>query len=623
MKKLMILLAVIILFFTSLVLFSQDGENNQSSVTYWDTTYDYPQENVMVADLKIAKYYGGMGEVLFMADNEKVEPITSPDAKNRYLNIIHMAGGRSSLLGDDYSGDISQVATVIDELKAGAASEDTLLIDAGDHITANLQYTASQGRYEAYALNMLGFDVSTIGNNDFDFGENGLKNFIKFAKLPFVSSNLVIDRYGDLGKYSNTQLFRAYIIEKAGRNIGIVGATNEDLRYISSTKKSAYAGKLRKFLQHAVDNLIDRGVNVVIAITNIDSFDDTVDLAQRVKGVDIFVSGDDYLLGNDGSDYLSRKETDSDKLTPDKPKNTYPYEVKSKSGEPVYIVSTKADYDYVGRLQVLFDEKGLVSSIRKESSNVVAVKKDLKHNERVKSEIIDPLKKEVDYLKTRLIGKTAMKITTEKDIIAVGESSFGNYLCDALHNISQREFSSLQSRGKVYKLDFTVFNTGNLNSIQLEKNSDISIYDTVRIFTESDFLTIVKLSAENIKEIFEKSFEQLPNPSEQFLQVSSDIIVKYDPSKPAGDRVVSIKVKNYKNRGDIILYSNGNYNTQKLSFNVAMNSTMAYGGKGFTMLKNISKKRRINLGYSCQKALEEHIRQDVYVYSELEGRLIK
>jgi 5'-nucleotidase/UDP-sugar diphosphatase len=70
-----------------------------------------------------------------------------------------------------------------------------IVLNAGDNIFSGAELNASIEKgipfYETIAMERIGYDVSALGNHDFDFGPDILAEFISgFRSLPFVSANL-------------------------------------------------------------------------------------------------------------------------------------------------------------------------------------------------------------------------------------------------------------------------------------------------------------------------------------------------------------------------------------------------------------------------------------------------
>ena len=131
---------------------------------------------------------------------------------DRKLVILHTNDEHSHLLGfspeaDDFppptaagsgaiKGGVARRAVVLKTLRDQAAGADTLTVSAGDNMMGTLAQIAATTASPDYRLMAkLGYDVTTLGNHEFDYGPNGLADTIAAAqasgeKLPvIVASN--------------------------------------------------------------------------------------------------------------------------------------------------------------------------------------------------------------------------------------------------------------------------------------------------------------------------------------------------------------------------------------------------------------------------------------------------
>lgn len=64
-----------------------------------------------------------------------------------------------------------------------------LLIDSGDFSQGSSYYTLFKGNVEVGLMNMMGYDVATIGNHEFDFGLDNMARLFRMAKFPILCAN--------------------------------------------------------------------------------------------------------------------------------------------------------------------------------------------------------------------------------------------------------------------------------------------------------------------------------------------------------------------------------------------------------------------------------------------------
>ena len=68
--------------------------------------------------------------------------------------------------------------------------ENVLLVDAGDHIQGTAYGSMDKGKTIIDLMNAAGYDLATLGNHEFDYGQDGRINVTDtWATFPYVSCN--------------------------------------------------------------------------------------------------------------------------------------------------------------------------------------------------------------------------------------------------------------------------------------------------------------------------------------------------------------------------------------------------------------------------------------------------
>lgn len=108
----------------------------------------------------------------------------------RPLTILHSNDLHAHLLPDDRGmGGFAYLATAVREERAHSSA--CLYLNAGDLVQGTPVSTLFKGLPIYQIANLLGFDVSTLGNHEFDYGWRRIQDFVKIAKFPIVSANVV------------------------------------------------------------------------------------------------------------------------------------------------------------------------------------------------------------------------------------------------------------------------------------------------------------------------------------------------------------------------------------------------------------------------------------------------
>ena len=118
-------------------------------------------------------------------------------------------------------GGFARLATAIRQEKSGCGS--WLYLNAGDLVQGTPDSTLFHGTPVYEIANLLGIDVSTLGNHEFDYGWRRVQEFVRIARFPIVSANVV----DSSGKPVTGQ---PYVIKTVGGiRVAIIGAVLGDM----------------------------------------------------------------------------------------------------------------------------------------------------------------------------------------------------------------------------------------------------------------------------------------------------------------------------------------------------------------------------------------------------------
>lgn len=183
-----------------------------------------------------------------------------------------------------------------------AKGYNVLLVDAGDAIQDNNLVNLSKGASAIKFFNAVGYDAQTLGNHEFDYGQEVLEARLKEAKYDIVSANVIVEATG------KNYIKPRTIIQKGDVKIGVFGlSTPETL--VSTNPKNVRGLKfldheeLYRCAQKQVDELKAAGCDVIVTLAHIGStkkagYATAEDIIANVKGIDVFVDGHDHTFKN-------------------------------------------------------------------------------------------------------------------------------------------------------------------------------------------------------------------------------------------------------------------------------------------------------------------------------------
>jgi len=138
------------------------------------------------------------------------------------LTILHFNDLHDRLLPDaDGIGGVAHLATVLKRERAAANA--SLTLHAGDLVQGSPVSTLFHGLPDYEIANNLGIDVNCLGNHEFDYGWERIRDFMQIARFATVSAN-VVDTSG------RRLLDPPYVIRHAGgMRIAVIGALLENI----------------------------------------------------------------------------------------------------------------------------------------------------------------------------------------------------------------------------------------------------------------------------------------------------------------------------------------------------------------------------------------------------------
>jgi len=171
----------------------------------------------------------------------------------------------------------------------------TLLIDAGDVFQGTPYFNFYKGEVEYKSMSLIGYDVVTLGNHDFDNGVNGLAAAMKFATFDFVSSN-----YDVRGTPLESRV-RPYVVRGiAGVRVGLfgLGISPDNLITPENFKGVKYSDPV-KAAREVVDKLRGRErCTLVVGMSHLGYYPEgrqgevgDTQVAAQVDGIDFIASG--------------------------------------------------------------------------------------------------------------------------------------------------------------------------------------------------------------------------------------------------------------------------------------------------------------------------------------------
>ena len=228
-------------------------------------------------------------------ESESAQPEESPAGDEASSTEAELKGTIIVLHTNDVHGGIAGYAKVA-ALKKSYEEKGAyvLLVDAGDHIQGDPTVSVSQGATAVELMNLVGYDVSALGNHEFDYGYENLKKLSESAEYPIVAANVL---------YNGKVAFKDHVTftTEDGVKIGVFGLDTPE------TATKAHPAKIKGVTFLAAKEMFDCAkkqvealeadkCDYIICLGHLGIDDESagnrsIDLLKEVTGIDLFIDG--------------------------------------------------------------------------------------------------------------------------------------------------------------------------------------------------------------------------------------------------------------------------------------------------------------------------------------------
>jgi len=524
--------------------------------------------------------------------------LSAQDEETYDLTIIHTNDTHTyHEPAADGNGGAAIMKTVIDQIRSEVAN--SLLLDVGDRFTGTLFHAQYLGQDNAQLMTLLGYDAMTLGNHEFDNGEQVLAEFIDALPFPVVAANVEVTAGSPLdGK------IQPYIVKDVGgQQIGIIGITTPETRFLArATDTITFNEDVVGIVQGIVDELTAQGVNKIILDAHL-GYNVELDLAPLLTGVDVILGGDsETLLSNiyaiAGGTYTAVAE------------GPYPTVVDSASGEPVLVVQAFRHNRFLGRLDVTFDANGVATDW---GGDAILMSHYIPANPEVAA-LIDELRQPLDVLLQQVIGQTNAFLVGDRNVCRYAECNLGNLIADAI-------------RASDDTIQIVIMNGGGIRSnipasaaevpadLEFAEPQDVTLGDVLTAFPFRNRIATFDLTGADVIAALENGVSRIDGDSGtgRFPQVSG-VRFSFDVSKEIGSRIQSVEVLNAAGEYEAI--------DPSATYRVASNDFMRQGGDEYTVFRD-NGANAFDSGPELEVVLAEYITANSPINPLVEGRITR
>jgi len=412
-------------------------------------------------------------------------------------------------------------ATIINSLRSTFGKDHVLLVDAGDAIQGATIANMFQGKNVIEVYNAMGYDVATLGNHEWDYGQQVLKDRISEAKFDYVNANVT---GVNLGWKSNV------IKNVAGINIGLFGVITSDLPTIVAPSSLTGVGVADPIAtaQNQIVDLKGQGAQYIVALSHCGYENGGAPLdpaiAAGAPGINLIIGGHSHTV----------------------------LKVEVMVGKTM-ITQTGTAGAYVGKEVIDFTTYQGKIIRQNVSYELVPTVTSVPEDPPIKA-IVDGYNNQLKSKLSVVVGKALVALDGERADVRTKETNLGNYVTDWMC-ISTGADIAFEDGGSIRV------------SVPAGDVTVGSIYDVLPF---DNFLEVLEIKGSTLKAALENSVSAYPAQAGAFAQVSG-FSFTFDPSKPVGSRVVSIT-------------RDGKPMDMDATYKLCVQDYTALGGDGYAML---------------------------------------
>lgn len=426
-------------------------------------------------------------------------------------------------------GGIARVGTLQKQIRG--KSPNTLFLLSGDFISPSVASRLFKGKQMVAALNAAGLDIATLGNHEFDFGPDVLRERMRESRFMYTIAN-VVDKvtgkpFGGASRY--------IIREFDGVRVAVFGLLLTETASVSAPGPAVRFDDPIVVGKRLSRELRRSGADIVIALTHLPMRDDKRLAAEA--DIDLIVGGHEHevlesfagrtLITKMGSDARNLGRIDLNVARVASGRGSRKDRARRR-GARARSKLDSADFQAIPVTDSIADDPEVAS-------------------------VVGEYEKQLTASLGEVIGKTSVSLDARASVIRFGESNLGNFLAD------------------VYKeavgADCALLNSGGIRSDTTYGPGDLTKKDVLSILPFENTLVKVRLTGAHIKRLLEHGVSVAGQEDGRFPQVSG-LSFTYDARLAVGSRLSSVEI-------------GGQALDPLKSYTIAVNAYLLGGGDGY------------------------------------------
>lgn len=386
----------------------------------------------------------------------------------------------------DGLGGLAKLATIKQRLKA--AGRTPLLVLAGDFLSPSVASSVFKGEQMVAALNAAGLDLATLGNHEFDFGDDVLIERMKEAKWQWIVANVLDRRTGKPIGGAAPTVVKTFATLKVGF-IGLCLTTTEiSMEKLSHTRLIDPIVAASRY----IPSLQAQGVQAIVAVTHL-TFADDRRLVERFPQISVVIGGHEH------------------------------YPITAVEGR-AFISKAGSDARYVARIDLNRRTNGAVERF----FELMPVTADIP-DDPATAAVVNDFEARLGTALDVVVGESTVPLDAESVRLRAAEQPIGNLFADAMR----------AETGAMIGL----MNSGSIRGDRIYPAGALSRRTLLAMHPFGNVITVVEVPGRVLLRALNSGVSKLPATAGQFPQVSG-LTMTVDVAAQPGSRVRNVQINN-------------------------------------------------------------------------------
>lgn len=421
-------------------------------------------------------------------------------------------------------GGLARVAAL--RRKVLEESPNTLFLLGGDTLAPSVASSIFKGRQMIATWNAAGLDYAVLGNHEFDFGPEVLRERMKESRFVWLGSNVVEAATGK--PFAGMPLY--VVREIGGVRVGLFGLLTPETAHSSKAGTSVEFRDPCTTAKEIVPQMRERGAQVVVAITHLTLSEDKA--LARCAPLDVIIGGHEHTL------------------------------LQSLSGRtPIFKMGS--DARNLGRIDLnISPADGALESVDWEA---IPVTKEMLDESKLTEDaavasVVGEFEKKLSAELDQPVGVTRVELDARQRTNRSRETNLGSFVADAY-----RRWAGA---------DVAIINGGSIRSNTTYGPGTLTKRDAISILPFENHAVKIEATGAQLRAALEHGVSRAAEDAEEgrFPQVSG-LEYTFDARRPAGSRVVSVTV-------------GGRPLDERKIYTLATSAYLLTGGDGYTMFRD-------------------------------------